>query len=225
MASPPPHGSADATAWTADWGQSQALSERALRWLGCAEAATVLLAQPERERKGRERTGMPQRARGELSRLAKRLAAQGQVLPKWNIVTGDKVAVLAGKEKGKQGVVTKVVRRENRLFVKGLNFHKKAVKTRDQENPGGILEREAPLHYSNVQLLDPATVTTEWPAQPGVPTRFHIGWDSTGRQVRVAKRSGLVIEKPVHEPRLKKYTGKWTPWSHFAATVTREGTG
>ncbi len=150
---------------------------------------------------------MPQRARGELSRLAKRLAAQGQLLPKWNIVTGDKVAVLAGKEKGKQGVVTKVVRRENRLFVKGLNFHKKSVKMRDQENPGGILEREAPIHYSNVQLLDPSTVTSEWPVQPGVPTRFHIGWDSTGRQVRVAKRSGLVIEKPAQEPKLKSYTG------------------
>eukprot|EP01043_Picozoa_sp_COSAG02_P050054 COSAG02_NODE_5096_length_4629_cov_21.108955_4_plen_204_part_00 len=152
---------------------------------------------------------MPQRARGELSRLAKRLAAQGQVLPKWNIVTGDKVAVLAGKEKGKQGVVTKVVRRENRLFVKGLNFHKKSVKMRDQENPGGILEREAPIHYSNVQLLDPTTVTSEWPVQPGVPTRFHIGWDSTGRQVRVAKRSGLVIEKPAPESKLKSYTGTY----------------
>ena len=151
---------------------------------------------------------MPQRFRGELSRMAKRLAAKGEVIQQWNIVSGDKVAVLAGKEKGKQGVVSKVVRRENRLFIKGLNFHKKAVKMRDQENPGGILEREAPVHYSNVQLLDPATVTSEWPAQPGVPTRFHIGWDSSGRKVRVAKKSGLVIEKPVHEPRIKAYTGE-----------------
>lgn len=149
---------------------------------------------------------MPRRARGQLTGLAKKLAATGQLLPRWNIVTGDKVAVLAGKERGKQGVVSKVVRQENRLFIKGLNLHKKAVKARDAENPGGILEREAPIHYSNVSLLCPASVTPEWPSQPGTPTRFHIGWDSDGRKVRVAKKSGLVIEKPKHEPKIKAYT-------------------
>ena len=170
---------------------------------------------------------MPTRMRGDLTRLAKRLAAQGQVIRNWNIVTGDKVQVMAGKEKGKQGVVSKVVRRENRLFIKGLNFHKKAVKFREAENPGGILEREAPLHYSNVMLLDPATVTDQWPAQRATPTRFHIGWDTEGRKVRVAKSSGLVIEKPqdVHTKAHKAHTDgpKDTPSDIAQAATARAG--
>ena len=139
--------------------------------------------------------------------MAKKLAAKGLLLPRWNIVKGDKVQIMRGKEKGNQGVVQRVIRAENRLFVKGFNMNKKHVKARDDEGTtGGIMEREAPIHYSNVMLLDPTTITDDWPAIPAVPTRIFTGWDENGNKVRVAKKSGEIIPKPTFEPTLKYRT-------------------
>ncbi len=98
---------------------------------------------------------------------------------KFKVKKGDEVIVITGKEKGKKGKITKVITGESRVVVGGLNMvkrHTKASKT----SAGGIIEKEAPLHVSNVSLID---------AKSGKPTR--VGYKFEGdSKVRVAKRSG-----------------------------------
>ncbi len=96
---------------------------------------------------------------------------------------GDTVVVLSGKDKGKTGEVTKVIPREDRVVVSGVNVHVRHRKP-SQVNPQGGLERtEAPLHISNVAVADPKS---------GAPTRvrFEI---RDGKKVRIAAKSGELI--------------------------------
>jgi large subunit ribosomal protein L24 len=99
------------------------------------------------------------------------------------IKKGDKVVVLSGKDKGKQGEVTKSLPREGKVIVSGVNIitrHRKA----SQANPQGGLERaEAPMHVSKVAIQDPKT---------GKPTRVRFEVRD-GNKVRVAARSGETI--------------------------------
>jgi large subunit ribosomal protein L24 len=77
---------------------------------------------------------------------------------KMKLKKGDQVVVIAGKDKGKTGTVTKVSPATNRVLVAGVNVIKKATKPNPQSNEGGgIIEKEAPIHASNVMLLDPKT--------------------------------------------------------------------
>ncbi|MDN6968631.1 50S ribosomal protein L24 [Oenococcus sp. UCMA 17063] len=71
-----------------------------------------------------------------------------------NIKTGDKVRVIAGKDKGKEGSVTKVFLKTDRVIVEGVNKVKKHQKPTQAEPKGGIIEKEAAIHVSNVMLLD-----------------------------------------------------------------------
>lgn len=96
---------------------------------------------------------------------------------------GDKVVVLAGKDKGKTGEVVKVLPRENRLVVQGVNMVKKHQK-QTQAQEAGIRAFEAPLQISNVAYMDPTD---------GKPTRVGFKTLDDGRKVRFAKRSGEVI--------------------------------
>ena len=73
-----------------------------------------------------------------------------------NFKVGDKVVVIAGSSKGKEGKITKVLRNENRVIVEGCNIVKKHNKGNAQQT-GGILEVEAPIHASNVMIVDPKT--------------------------------------------------------------------
>ena len=73
-----------------------------------------------------------------------------------NLKTGDKVVVITGKDKGKQGKIIKTLRAENKVIVEGLNMIKKHVKPNGQ-NAGSIVEMEAPIHVSNVMIIDPKT--------------------------------------------------------------------
>ncbi len=99
------------------------------------------------------------------------------------IKKGDKVVVLAGRDKGKTGEVIRVVPSENRLFVRGVNIVKRHQRP-TQTSAGGIETKEAPIHVSNVALADPKT---------GEATR--VGFKMEGdRKVRVAKKSGEVID-------------------------------
>lgn len=75
---------------------------------------------------------------------------------KWHILKGDIVQVLAGKDKGKQGRVKTILRKENALIVEGVNMVKKHVK-RTPDSPGFVYHKEAKIHYSNVALIDPVT--------------------------------------------------------------------
>ena len=77
---------------------------------------------------------------------------------KMKLKKGDQVVIIAGKEKGKTGVISKVTPSTNKVIVTGLNLMKKATKPNPQTNEGGgIIEKEAPIHASNVMLLDPKT--------------------------------------------------------------------
>jgi large subunit ribosomal protein L24 len=73
-----------------------------------------------------------------------------------NLKVGDKVIVIAGSNKGREGTIKKVLRSENRVIVEGVNMVKKHQKGNGQES-GGILEIEAPIHASNVMIIDPKT--------------------------------------------------------------------
>ena len=101
------------------------------------------------------------------------------------IKKGDKVVVLSGKDKGARGEVTKVNPREAKVVVAGVNMmtrHKKP----SQADPQGGLERiEAPMHISKVAIEDPKT---------GKPTRVGFRINDDGSKVRVAKRSGELID-------------------------------
>ena len=100
-----------------------------------------------------------------------------------NLKVGDKVVVIAGSGKGKEGKITKTLKSENRVVVEGVNIVKKHKKGNGQET-GGILEVEAPIHVSNVMLIDPKT-----------KKRSRIGHTiEKDKKVRVAKKSGEKID-------------------------------
>ena len=98
----------------------------------------------------------------------------------------DLVEVIAGKDKGKRGKVLQVIREKNRVVVQGVNFIKRHTRPNPQRNiKGGIAEREASVHVSNVMLVDPENDKL---------TRIGIKTLADGRKVRVAK-SGAVLDK------------------------------
>lgn len=98
---------------------------------------------------------------------------------------GDKVRVIAGSSNGKEGKITKVLRDENRVIVEGVNLVKKHKKGNGQET-GGILEVEAPIHASNVMLIDPKTKK---------PTRIGYTIDEkSNKKIRISKKSNEKID-------------------------------
>jgi large subunit ribosomal protein L24 len=98
------------------------------------------------------------------------------------IKKGDRVVILAGKDKGKQGSVLRVMPKEERLVVEGLNMVQRHTKPSQADPQGGIKHKEAPLHVSNVAIVDSA----------GKPTR--VGFRVEGdKKVRFAKTTGEVI--------------------------------
>jgi large subunit ribosomal protein L24 len=102
---------------------------------------------------------------------------------KLKIKTGDNVVVTAGKDKGKRGKVTKVIRSSNRVIVQGANMVLKHQKP-SQDSAGGIIPKEASLHISNVALIDP---------DDGKATRVGYRFNDAGVKERFSKRSGAVI--------------------------------
>ena len=100
------------------------------------------------------------------------------------IKKGDKVIVITGKDKGKTGEVTKSMPKEGKVLVSGVNMVKRHTKP-SQENAGGIISKELPIHVSNVAIVDPSS---------GKATRIGKKLTKDGRKVRFAKRSGEVID-------------------------------
>jgi len=106
------------------------------------------------------------------------------------IRTGDQVVVISGKDRGKTGRVTRVDRPKDRVFVEGLNMIKRHERPRqvlDAQRPesvGGVIEREGPIHVSNVALLDP---------KDQKPTRIGVVREG-GQRYRVARRSNSRID-------------------------------
>jgi len=105
-------------------------------------------------------------------------------MPKLKIKKGDKVVVITGRDKGKVGEVKKVLPTENRVIVDGVNMIKRHTRP-SAGDPGGIVEKEASIHLSNVAYVDPKT---------DKPTRIGYKTLEDGRKVRYAKRSGEVID-------------------------------
>jgi large subunit ribosomal protein L24 len=105
-------------------------------------------------------------------------------MAKLKIRKGDRVVVLAGRDKGKSGDVVKAFPAENRVVEQGVNMVRKHQKqTPNQE--GGIIAKEAPIHVSNLAIADPKN---------GEPSRVGYKTLDDGRKVRFAKRSGVVID-------------------------------
>ena len=100
------------------------------------------------------------------------------------IKKGDRVVLLAGKDKGKSGEVLRVMPKEKRVLVSGVNMIRRHTRP-SQTGPGGIEEREASVHVSNVAHIDP---------KDDKPTRVGFKFIEGGRKVRYAKRSGEVID-------------------------------
>ena len=104
---------------------------------------------------------------------------------KLHIKKGDMVQVIAGDNKGKQGKVLKVEVEKQRAIVEGVNLVKKATKPNAQNPQGGIVEKEAPIHISNMLVLDPKS---------GKPTKVGRKVGEKGKLVRYAKKSGEEIK-------------------------------
>ena len=100
------------------------------------------------------------------------------------IKKGDRVVVTAGRDKGKTGEVRQVMPTEGRALVAGVNLVRRHTRQTAQTE-GGILTKEAPIHLSNLAIADPKT---------GKPTRVGFKILDDGRKVRVAKRSGDLID-------------------------------
>ncbi len=104
--------------------------------------------------------------------------------PKLKIKKGDKVVVLTGRDRGKRGEVLQVIPTENRALVQGVNMVRRHQKQSPQQD-GGIIAKEAPIHISNIAIEDPSG---------GEPTRVGYKITDDGRKVRIAKRSGEMID-------------------------------
>jgi len=100
--------------------------------------------------------------------------------------TNDEVVVIAGKEKGRRGKVLKVLPTADKVVIQGVNVVTKHVKPSRTQPQGGIVRREAPIHLSNVMLVDPET---------GDPTRVRFLTLEGGRKVRIAVKSGQQLDK------------------------------
>lgn len=104
---------------------------------------------------------------------------------KLHIKKNDIVVVLAGEDKGKTGKVLKVLVEKNRALVEGVNMVSKSTKPSAQNPQGGIVKQEAPIHISNLSLVDPKS---------GKATRVGIKVTEDGKKVRIAKKSGEEIK-------------------------------
>jgi len=96
---------------------------------------------------------------------------------------GDEVIVLTGKDKGKSGSITKMLKSENRAIVQGLNMVKRHTR-QTQDSEGGIISKEASIHISNLALKDPKT---------GKATKVGFKIEKDGTKTRIAKASGEAI--------------------------------
>jgi large subunit ribosomal protein L24 len=98
----------------------------------------------------------------------------------------DQVLVIAGKDKGKAGKVLRTFPKQKSAIVEGVNFIKRHTRANPQRNvKGGIVEREAPVHVSNLMVVDP---------ESGRPTRVRYKRLEDGRKVRVTQKSGAMLD-------------------------------
>ena len=102
-----------------------------------------------------------------------------------NFKTGDKVNVIAGKDKGKSGKILHILKKEDKVVVEGINMVKKHQKPNAANQTGGIIERENPIHISNIMIADPKT---------GKSTRIGHEINKNGKKVRISKKSNEKLD-------------------------------
>lgn len=107
-----------------------------------------------------------------------------KVTTKLHVKKGDTIMVISGASKGKKGRVLEVIVKTNRAIIEGLNIVKRHTKPNAQHPNGGIIEKEAPIHISNLKVVDNA----------GNATRIGRKLDENGKLVRYSKKSGEVIK-------------------------------
>lgn len=102
------------------------------------------------------------------------------------VTKGDTVRIVRGDEKGKEGKIIRVLPKKGRVVVEGINIVKRHRKPRSADEPGGIIDFPAPIHHSNVMLLDPKS---------GAPTRLRVKVDTDGTKERISVKSGEAIPR------------------------------
>jgi large subunit ribosomal protein L24 len=117
-----------------------------------------------------------------MPRLKKVLESHNNKL---HVKKDDNVIVITGKDKGKKGRVIAAYPRQNRVLIEGVNMVKKHTRPSQANPQGGIIEQEAAIHVSNVMHIDPKS---------GKPTRIGYKVLDSGKKVRIAKKSGEVID-------------------------------
>ena len=106
---------------------------------------------------------------------------------KVHVVAGDSVRVVRGEDKGKEGKVIRVYPKTGRVVIEGVNIVKRHRRARRPEEQSGIIDMPAPIHASNVMLLDPKS---------GEPTRVRRRIDADGTKERISAKSGDAIPRP-----------------------------
>jgi large subunit ribosomal protein L24 len=101
-----------------------------------------------------------------------------------HVVKNDNVKILSGKYRDKTGKVLKVFPKSNRIIVEGVNIIKKHTKPSQKNQQGGIVEKEAPIHVSNVMVIDPKT---------NEPTRVGYKYIEDGSKMRISVKSGEIL--------------------------------
>lgn len=130
----------------------------------------------------------------------------------WSFFRGDRVEVLVGKDKGKQGLVTQVIQERNWVIVEGLNTHLRRV-GKDKSFPGIIVKSESPLLVTDqVALVDPADLK---------PTKIEWRYTEEGEKVRVSSRTGRIIPVPAATEETKDYKTKATYKEQDKDTVAK----
>jgi large subunit ribosomal protein L24 len=124
------------------------------------------------------------KTRGKRNRTRHEINAEREKL---HVVKGDTVRVVRGDDKGKQGKIIRVLTKTGRVVIEGINIVKKHRKARRAEEQSGIIEMPAPMHASNVMLLDPKS---------GAPTRIRAKIDADGTKERISQKSGDAIARP-----------------------------
>lgn len=126
---------------------------------------------------------MPRRAIGGGGARRKKA---GPAPRKLHIRRGDRVRVIRGNNAGVDGTVLRVLRKQSRVVVEGVNMRKRHTRPSEANPEGGIITFEAPIHVSNVMLIDPSS---------GEPTRTRVQHDADGTKERISVKSGNPIPK------------------------------
>ncbi len=125
-------------------------------------------------------------AQRNTDRRRKRAPEKPRHLAKLHVRRGDRVKVIRGNFAGTEGTVLRALPRENRVVVEGVNLRKRHQRPSNENPEGGIVTFEAPIHASNVMLIDPSS---------GDPSRTRMQRESDGTKERIATRSGNPVPK------------------------------